>query len=370
MPAKFGKIFGEDIIDFSEIIFKQCGNMTSGQLLDFQWLVNAYDKANGRKIKTNIESELCAHIDKNKVALDIPVNVLQKMKQSAERSVNNWDSMTDVVVFSHDTIDVVNPDAIINNNRSFFGKMKDKFKKVNELTYPAVNSNMVYLQSSDVAEKLPLSTIDASLTSIASKVVLLDSKDKFLFASYIPSLKKDTIVIGDKKITLGMVPLVAKGLGQVQQSVIVSQYDHFNRISANTSILSDVVPMYCELIAIDNVSDKLQKAHLYNDFFMKSKKAARALKKSTSNVNTRLKNMQILYGAIISTELFYNAESGFDCAKIILNNIGQLPDHTIMKKIGISNPVLKGQAAFENMAEVRGKQFKKLYNDSVQTKAK
>lgn len=370
MPAKFGKIFGEEIIDFSEIIFKQCGNMTKEQLLDFSWLVNAYDKANGKKRKTNIENELYAHIDKEAVKLDIPVNVLEKMKQSTESSVNNWDSMTDVVVLSHNMIDVVNPDEIINNNRSFLGKMKDKFKKVNELTCTEVNSNMVYLQSSDVAEKLPLSTVDASLSSIVSKVVLLDSKDKFLFANYIPSLKKDTIVIGDKKVTLGMVPLVAKGLGQIQQSVIVSQYDHFDRISANTSILSDVVPMYCELIAIDNVSDKLQKAHLYNEFFMRSKKAAGALKKSTSNVNDRLKNMQILYGSIISTELFYNAESGFDCAKVILDNIGQLPDHAIMKKIGISNPVLKGQAAFENMAEVRGKQFKKLYANRKEANAK
>lgn len=370
MPAKFGKIFGEEIIDLSKIISKQHGNMTMGQLLDFNWLISAYDKANGRKMKTNIEKELYAHIDKKKVALDIPFAILEKVKENVEKKVNNWDKMTDVVVSSHNMIDVVNPDTIINTNRSFFGNMKNKFKKVYELTYPAIDLNMVCLQSSDVAKKLPLSTVDASISSIASKVVLLDSKDQFLFASHIPSLKKDSIVIGGKKITLGTVSCVAKGLGQIQQSIIVGQQDKIDRITANTSILSDVVPMYCELIAIDNVSDKLQKAHLYNDFFMRSKKAADALNKSARNAHDRLKNMQILYGSIISTELFYDSDSGFDYANIILNNIGKVSDSIIMKKIGISNPVLKGQAAFENMAEVRGKQFKKLYAEQVVPRTK
>lgn len=367
MPAKLGQVFGNDILDFSKIIFNQKGRVTNDQILDFKWLIDGYNKVNNGKIKTGIEKELYVHIDKKAVELDIPVNILEKFKQNADKNISRWDNITDVVVLSHAMIDVVDPIEVVNSNSSFFEKIKYKFKKNSDLVYPKSDFNMVCLQSADVAQKLPFS-IDRSIESIQDKLVLLNSKDRFLFANYIPTLKKQTIVIGDRKVTLGIVPSVVKGLGKIEQSVRASKGDVYNRIAANSSILSDVVPMYCELMAIDKVSDELQKEHLYNNFLLRSKKAASALKRSNYNVESRLKNMQILYGSIISTELFYNTEHGYNYAEVILNNIGKVSDDTIMAQIKVNNPVLRGQAAFEDMAETHGKQFKKLYAKGVKTK--
>lgn len=342
MSVKLGQTLADPILDLCKIIYRQNGEIKPSQFLDLQLLVGAYKKIHGGRL--NCESIMSKYIDNKKVVIKMPIDVKDKLEARKYDQIDKNGDFAKLIAKCQNSIRCED-----------FTTLKVPKETMESLQYLSISKSQINQIIDEMIPKMLCRKKDALL----SKEIFVSKKD-FICASSIPSLKENYLIVGNKTLNIHTALLLANGLGQLEQSYVVNKRPFNERINANTSLLNKVVPMYFELITIDNMTDTTSKARLLNEFLNRSKKAAMKLGGFNSLTKNSIDDIQTLYGSIISTELHERGNSGVDDIFTIIDKLGQTTDQDIMASIGIDNSTLRGQAAFERTNKRNKSQIKKL----------